>query len=64
MKTNRVIRVAALCCIGMASTVSATVLNNGSFETGDFTGWAADGNLQVTTFPGGVNAPSDGLYGV
>jgi hypothetical protein len=31
--------VAVVGCIGMVSTASATLINNGSFETGDFSGW-------------------------
>lgn len=40
-----------------AAASAAPVLVNGSFETGDFTGWTATGPMSVST-----NAPFDGTF--
>ena len=63
MKTSMVMMAAVVGCIGMTSAVSATVLNNGSFETGDLTGWTSAGNIKVSAVAGSAR-PSDGLYGL
>ncbi len=41
-----------------------SIVQNGSFESGDFAGWTSyDGNIFVSSFGGGVAVPSDGVYG-
>jgi hypothetical protein len=55
--------------IGLAALIAAPaahadLLQNGGFETGDFTGWTQSGNAAVTTVPyfGVGNATLDGNY--
>jgi len=52
--------------LGMSSQASADVnlLVNGSFETGDFTGWTQNGNTGFTGVTGNFNGvdPSDGSF--
>jgi hypothetical protein len=45
---------------------STNLLVNGSFETGDFTGWSLSGNTDLTTVQGRVNGtdPEDGNFQV
>jgi len=74
MNTN-VFAVAAILSAALSTSAgAASLLVNGGFETGDFTGWTvttasgSDGNLSVTTggtspnSGSGVAAPTDGVY--
>ena len=40
-----------------------SIIQNGSFETGDFTGWTSAGNIKVSAVARSAR-PSDGLYGL
>lgn len=57
--------VAGILAAGLSATASALPVVNGSFETGDFTGWnvttSAGGNAVVDTFDAGYTA-TDGNY--
>jgi hypothetical protein len=51
-------------CLGFASQASANLLVNGSFETGDFTGWTVNAGATVVQQSGGLGGYSaeDGNY--
>ncbi len=56
----------ALCAVASASMPPAAInlVNNGSFETGDFSGWSLAGNTGYTSvaYGVGVYAPTDGSF--
>jgi hypothetical protein len=67
-KLVRISLVVALLAFGTSVAAHATnLVTNGSFETGDFTGWTVSGDTAlvgvctVSTCPGGF-APQDGTY--
>lgn len=57
----------AFCTVGLAYADSNNLVTNGSFETGDFSGWTLSGDTgfvgvcDVSTCPGNF-APEDGTY--
>ncbi len=64
---NKFARYALALAVVMIGTASLAQVNNGSFETGDFSGWTVSGDTgfvgvcDVTTCPGGF-APQDGNF--
>lgn len=64
---NKPLRIVLALCLLMAGTAAFAQVNNGSFETGDFTGWTVSGDLtfvgvcDVASCPGGY-APEAGNY--
>ena len=53
--TLLVIAVFALCvCVAAPSSFAQNLLTNGSFETGDFTGWTTGGNFEFTQVVSGA----------
>ena len=51
MKISTIIAGAALAAVlGAGGAQAANLITNGSFETGDFTGWTLGGNLDGNTF--------------
>ncbi len=69
---NKLIRILLTLCLlafgtGVLAHASSNLVTNGSFETGDFTGWTLSGDTSltgvcdVTTCPGNF-APQDGSY--
>jgi len=61
------LRILLALCLLMVGTAALAQVNNGSFETGDFTGWTVSGDTafvgvcDVSTCPGGF-APEDGNF--
>lgn len=54
-KTLLVIAVFALCvCLAAPASYAQNLLTNGSFETGDFTGWTTGGNFEDTEVVSGA----------
>lgn len=63
--SKKLVGISAVLLLIISSQVSfGSMIQNGSFETGDFSGWISSGNIKVTAFGGGSAVPSDGLYGV
>ncbi len=64
---NKPLRILLALCLLMVGTAAFAQVNNGSFETGDFTGWTVSGDTafvgvcDVSTCPGGF-APEDGNF--
>jgi hypothetical protein len=64
---NKLVRCALALAILTACSAAFAQVNNGSFETGDFTGWTVSGDsafagvCDVSTCPGGF-APQDGNF--
>jgi hypothetical protein len=54
LKTLLVVAALALCiCVSAPATFAQNLLTNGSFETGDFTGWTTGGNFEDTIVTSG-----------
>ena len=67
LKTLLVIAALALCvCVSAPTTFAQNLLTNGSFETGDFTGWTTGGNFEFTQVVSGAyydyTGAQDGTY--
>lgn len=64
---NRPLRILLALCLLTAGTAALAQINNGSFESGDFTGWTVSGDTgfvgvcDVSSCPGGF-APEDGNF--
>ncbi len=64
---NKPLRILVALCLLTVGTAALAQVNNGSFETGDFTGWTVSGDTafvgvcDVSTCPGGF-APQDGNF--
>jgi hypothetical protein len=64
---NKPLRILLALCLLMVGTAALAQVNNGSFETGDFTGWTVSGDTafvgvcNVTNCSGGF-APEDGNF--
>lgn len=64
---NKLVRYALALAVLAVGTAALAQVNNGSFETGDFTGWTVSGDTafvgvcDVSTCPGGF-APEDGNF--
>lgn len=49
LKTLLAVVAVVLCiCLSASTTFAQNLVNNGSFETGDFTGWTTGGNFEFT----------------
>ena len=56
MKKLLVVLCAATLLFGAVSVASASLLENGDFETGDFTGWTTSGDVSLDTWGAGYYA--------
>jgi len=69
MRTKTLLAVAALAlclCLAAPTAFAQNLINNGSFETGDFTGWTTGGNFEATGVTTGpfyaYSGAEDGSY--
>lgn len=62
MKLTGKLLIALVLAVGVAGAQAANIVNNGSFETGDFTGWTQTGNTGFTGVFAGNPAPGGGSF--